>query len=358
MKNKKKIAIIGPYPPPYGGISVHIQRVLAQLESSEIRYYDFYNETKNSGYHGNFYLFYSKITKMYSLLRLFLSPYKLIHHHSPDLRIRIILGILGLMGKNVYLHIHGASLKNALNAGGIKGILMQKVIKHVHILADNYEIMQIAKKNHAKSVTMIDAFIPPLYSEAIFTEFCDNHVLNTDNYDAIISMVGWFTYYNQEDLYGFDLLVEVVKELAVKYKILVLVSINGVIAQNLHDDFVEKIEKNNLVENFYLIYEDLTEVWPIYLLSDVFLRLTNTDGNALSINESLWFETPVIASDCIDRPKGTILFKNRDVKSLEKKIEQVILERANLLTCKQKIEKMKTKRFTNRLFKEIYHVEE
>jgi hypothetical protein len=27
-KNKKvKIAIIGPYPPPYGGISVHIQRV-------------------------------------------------------------------------------------------------------------------------------------------------------------------------------------------------------------------------------------------------------------------------------------------------------------------------------------------
>jgi hypothetical protein len=37
--NKKpRIALIGPYPPPYGGISVHIQRMAAHLEAEDIEY--------------------------------------------------------------------------------------------------------------------------------------------------------------------------------------------------------------------------------------------------------------------------------------------------------------------------------
>jgi len=35
---KKKVDIIGPYPPPYGGISVHIRRLREQLERAG---YDF-----------------------------------------------------------------------------------------------------------------------------------------------------------------------------------------------------------------------------------------------------------------------------------------------------------------------------
>nr|WP_307890068.1 hypothetical protein [Clostridium botulinum] len=31
-----KIAIIGPYPPPYGGISVHIKRMKLYLENKNI----------------------------------------------------------------------------------------------------------------------------------------------------------------------------------------------------------------------------------------------------------------------------------------------------------------------------------
>ena len=50
--------------------------------------------------------------------------------------------------------------------------------------------------------------------------------------------------------------------------------------------------------------------------SDIVLRTTNTDGDALTIREALYFGKTVIASDVIGRPSGTKLFKNRDVDSL------------------------------------------
>lgn len=49
---------------------------------------------------------------------------------------------------------------------------------------------------------------------------------------------------------------------------------------------------------------------------DLVLRPTNTDGDALTIREALYFGVPVIASDAVRRPTGTILFRNRDAKDL------------------------------------------
>lgn len=48
MKKNKKIFIIGSYPPPFGGISVHVQRVTTYLNTSE---YILYNTSPN-GYTG------------------------------------------------------------------------------------------------------------------------------------------------------------------------------------------------------------------------------------------------------------------------------------------------------------------
>ena len=64
-----KIAIVGPYPSPYGGISVHIQRTLSRLVVLGADFH-FFNETPNSNYLGKFYKIYGKYNKAKSLLRL------------------------------------------------------------------------------------------------------------------------------------------------------------------------------------------------------------------------------------------------------------------------------------------------
>ena len=61
--------------------------------------------------------------------------------------------------------------------------------------------------------------------------------------------------------------------------------------------------------------------------SDIVLRPTNTDGDALTVREALFLGKKVLASDIVERPEGTILFKTRDIDDLEKRLSSIINER-------------------------------
>lgn len=52
--------------------------------------------------------------------------------------------------------------------------------------------------------------------------------------------------------------------------------------------------------------------------SDIMIRATSTDGDALSVREALDAGVKVLATDCVDRPQGVILFKYGEDTSLEK----------------------------------------
>lgn len=68
------------------------------------------------------------------------------------------------------------------------------------------------------------------------------------------------------------------------------------------------------------------------LESDIVLRPTNSDGDALTIREGLLFEKKVIASDVVSRPINTFLFKTRNIVSFVETIEKVY---GNLIEKKQ-----------------------
>jgi glycosyltransferase involved in cell wall biosynthesis len=97
----KKIIIIGSYPPPYGGISVHIERVLLYLKKDE---YVFYNEQKSSCPNAKSFNNKWKYCKAFSFL---FKKFKLIHYHTPNNRMRTIFCFIGAVKKKIYIHIHG-----------------------------------------------------------------------------------------------------------------------------------------------------------------------------------------------------------------------------------------------------------
>lgn len=354
--NKRKIAIIGPYPPPYGGISVHIQRVLGYLE--RIKYdYDFYAENRVQDGVSAHYKFYG-FKKLACLFKLLSKKYLLIHHHSPDWKIRVILSIYGILDNNVYLQINGASLKDTIENGGIESFLTRKLLKFVNIIADNEDIAQLAQKYSPKSLVVTDAFLPPLCKWDIYEEFIARYgeLLQDRNY--IISMVGWFVYYKGEDLYGFDIALRALQRFKreVDEDVLLLVSINGVRSEELCRKIKNYIVENNLNNNVLFIYENLPEIWPIYVVSNVFIRPTCTDGCAVSANEARWFETPVIASDCVPRPEEFILFKNRSADELFVKLAKVCDSNNGSKNVGRTIRKVKNKKFKYKLFDDIYKI--
>ena len=78
-------------------------------------------------------------------------------------------------------------------------------------------------------------------------------------------------------------------------------------------------------DHFMLISEKLSFVRLIEN-ADIVIRPSNTDGDALTIRESIYLGKCTIASDVVERPAGTILFKTRDVADLELKMEEEILK--------------------------------
>ena len=58
--------------------------------------------------------------------------------------------------------------------------------------------------------------------------------------------------------------------------------------------------------------------------SDLVVRPTNTDGDSLSIREAIFLGKPVITSDVVERPDGSILHRNRDVDDFEEKIIETL----------------------------------
>lgn len=346
---KNRIIITGPYPPPYGGISVHVQRITQQLPADA---YILYNSARKT--YPDAVDFYGK-KKFLVFFKLAFTKKRLVHSHSTDPLLRILFGILGIFHKKIYLHIHGESLTDYLDRGHLGSFLMKYLIRYLNILACNSYLLKKIGTFHPRSIIEVDAYIPPRYDAGLLDDYLGKYGSFHDKASFVISMTGWFSYYQGEDLYGYDLVARVLKRLVEEGKNVSLVlSINGIISEKLHQSFIDFIEQNDLSKHVLMIYEDLPEAWPVFLSSQLFLRPTNTDGAAVSVKEALWAEIPVIASDCTVRPAGVRLFKNRSEDDLYDKI--LYFYHKPLLSLEEKRAIAGRKKFQSKLFTKVYEL--
>jgi glycosyltransferase involved in cell wall biosynthesis len=58
------------------------------------------------------------------------------------------------------------------------------------------------------------------------------------------------------------------------------------------------------------------------------MRPSRTDGDAVSIREALAMDVPVIASDVVGRPIGTVTFPTADVRALTAELQGLLERRA------------------------------
>jgi glycosyltransferase involved in cell wall biosynthesis len=79
-----------------------------------------------------------------------------------------------------------------------------------------------------------------------------------------------------------------------------------------------------IADRVQLVTEPLPEAASFWREADVTVRATNTDGNSLAVLEALWLGVPVVASDCVERPAGSVLFRTRDASDLAHKLESVL----------------------------------
>lgn len=316
---KKKVLQIGPYS-AVGGVSIHIKRLSELLKG---RYnFQFIDESPVKKNDSNIYNIRSKnLIEYYKLLK----SSDVVHIHTGIWWLRCIHIINAfVLRKDITVTIHSLSnLKNKFSISITKLCLL--IVDKVVVV--NQEIKSIF---NLKNSSVIHAFLPPIIDEE---EVLPKDVLkiiekNKGN-KIIISNAFKLVKHNGQDLYGLDLLIDVAKKIKKEQKryriIFVIASMSE--KDKLYNQYVREIEEQELEGIIYLIPYSISFA-RLMLESDLVVRATNTDGDALTVREALYLTKPIIASDIATRPTGTILFENRNSEDLFVKINKKFKSKA------------------------------
>ncbi|MBN1344005.1 MAG: glycosyltransferase family 4 protein [Phycisphaerae bacterium] len=331
----RSLAIIGAYPPPYGGIAVYHERLLAHLDEAGIDYM-LYNTVGKSEVPGRVVSIAAHRHRWFARQLLFGRErvvFLSANQWAPWLGSWYSTHV---RGKKIIIAFHGESVCRAWQSHGsvFRKMLLSGLRSAERLFAVNEYIRDFLEEvgglGHKTLVT--PAFIPPVcrdedmahVPEAV-KSFCRNH-------DPAVLAVGAPILRAPApgdapiDLYGIDMTIEMVDRLRSSFP--------GVGVLWFMLDFVgslpeyeqkmrAEVERRGL-QGHWMFCTPLSTFYPIYSLVDLFVRPTSTDGDAVSIREAMHFGVPTIASDAVPRPEGVILFKRRDQESYERTVTHTL----------------------------------
>lgn len=326
------IVQVGPYPEPIGGVSIYIKRMKLYMDSLD---------------HANEVWDLSKIRKDIkgvTNVRLRYIPFKylfrkdinVIHYNIPNISYKIYIGFFNSLffkKRKKIVTIHGES----------KDLFAHKfLLGHKWILINKYSLM-------AKSLNSFDVIIcvkigdkeylkakgitKPIYEVPAFIFPFDDGLTTIPQYIlefinskkfVISANASIIQFYDNEDLYGIDMCINLIEKLNTNRKDVGMVFCVPSINNTMYFNKLQNLITDKKIKHNFLFVNEKIELYPIIKKSQLFLRPTNTDGDALSIREALLYKIPTIASDVCVRPEGTVLFKTRDINDLYNKTVDVM----------------------------------
>lgn len=281
--------IIGVLPPPIGGTTVHIKRLMASLQRTEIE---------------------PVFVKTHHLIRwaamkAFLQSNN-VHIHASNPFIRFALAFFCmLLGKNSFLTFHG----NIGRYGPFRNWFDLMAIRTVRwpIVINQPSFVKALKVN--KATQLASAFIPPQSIEALQPALVSSILALKQKTDQVFCTNASNADSDKEgnEIYQCSQLLRLFGRLPNK----------GLIISDPSGNYRRLWEARGveLPANIILI-SSLHDFNAVIALCDVMIRFTTTDGDAISVKEALYQGKPVIASNVVDRPAAVHLV-DRNIASLE-----------------------------------------
>jgi hypothetical protein len=299
------ISLVGLLPPPVGGVSIHLKRFTHYLDVQNVSY-KFFDVRKNN---------------LRTLpLKLLLNRTKFIHYHNSEVWAINHFSKFNFLMRNkkkiITLHRQAsrlfsrADLSPALNTFDV--VVCMNETDRKFLLSHGV----------TSDVEVISPFIPPYERPTdllnIPFDFIKSHS------PIICANASNLNKFNDVDLYGLDLCVNLCARLKCDNPdIGFIFSLSKNNNPAYLDEINARIDALQIRDNFKI----LTDPHAFYVIlknSNLFIRPTNTDGDALSVREALYYHVPAIASNASPRPSGTILFNNRNASDLYDKASKII----------------------------------
>lgn len=329
VKKRECVILVGRYPPPFGGVSVHLYRLRELLRASDIRCTVLAVQSKRQTSENVI-----SIRAIHKWLRVFIRYKCAVHIHVSTLDFKNAISIaaaslLSALTRNkLLITVHGTAGIEVNRLDPLRNLLLRTALVGVYyFIAVGPPVQQNLQKLHvdAEKMSIVPAFFPPV------PRIEDSREIPQDIRDFMHNRTPVLTanayavdFHNDEDLYGMDLCIDLCSNLRHAYPQLGFVFC---ISNVTHDDYLSrlqnKIAASNLQDNFLFVTHSYN-FYVFLMQSELFLRPTNTDGDAISVREALYFKVPTIASDAVPRPQGARLFKSRDIGDLTAKVHDAL----------------------------------
>jgi len=182
-------------------------------------------------------------------------------------------------------------------------------------IALNKKSYESMTKINSKS-NLFSSFIPPIDEKLLDTKFINrikklsnnhSHIFCTNAYDFSLDQ-------SNNEVYGIFQLIDFFNN-----------SKLGLIISDPSESYTKLIAKKSItLNNNIIILSGSHSFVEVIKKSDCLIRNTSTDGDSLSVKESLYLGKPVIATNAVQRPKGVTLIDYGSNSSLQNAISLLI----------------------------------
>ncbi|MFH2084655.1 MAG: glycosyltransferase [Candidatus Omnitrophota bacterium] len=325
---KMNLIIVGALPPPRGGVTTHAERLIPYLEEAGIGYvvWDYSRQTK-AGKHV-VSLCRQPLEVLRSLFRL--KGVKVSHCliSSVSFVRMLFCFFLKIAGIRVTITFVG-SPKEMIGKSSLKQfyiLTLARLARHVIAVNRDFRKILVEQGIPENKISIIPAFIPSRDNDFItrpiprdIVEFCQGG-------KPLILGYGYGPLFHaNEDLYGLDLIVGLAKKLKADFtRARFVVVIPEITNEKYFEQLKNDIRQSNIDSSFRFAIGNHLAFVPFLQYADLFIRTTNTDGDALTLREALYYGVPSVASDVCYRPESTILFRSRDITDLYRVVRQTL----------------------------------
>lgn len=321
-----RVLLLGPLPPPPGGISVHLERLSARLAEAGRRV-----EVLPLGP--------GRLRPLAALAAALLRGPDIVHLHVLHLPAILLLLLLLPRRARLLFTDHGLRMEEIARRQPLRHAAARRLLPALFRRLDALVAVgpHLPRGWRAFGCTLPRAtlvrnafLLPRLADEARLLASVDPRIAGfiASASPLLVTNAHSPQGFDGVDLYGLDLCVEVVARLAGDFPRIGLLALvtdpagsPGVLAAAKR-----RAGELGVAQRIHWAFGDHPG-WPLNGRADLFLRPTCRDGYGVALAETLSFGRPAVASDCCLRPPGTRVFRNRDLEDFERACREALAAR-------------------------------
>lgn len=329
-----KVVIVGGYPPPFGGITVHIQRLASILSQYyDVKVIDFYGKSTaaDTPRHG-IELIRIKgniLGNLVYAIRELCNGHGIVHLHvsAGSNLLRILCFLSAKISKKLMLTIHSGSFAARLSE---QGVLARSFLRWMLRWFDRIIVVNPEQQRALKSLGVLPnkVVIIPAYLKATVEHspgIAQNIAeIRSRNHVMLISSGFGLPHY------GYHVILQALSTVLQDKKVALILALYNTYDKTYLSELTRLAAMLPNVE--YVMFEDSQPEEFNYMLSqcNTYIRPTTIDGDSVAVREALQQGLNVLCSDCVARPMGTTLFSLTSGDGLPRALEATSASRKQI----------------------------